>query len=73
MLRETSIYYEQWAKEFGSVYRIPSMMGTKQTILLDPKAVAHYYAHEAYTYRMQYFQRQGVRDFVRCNVISKID
>lgn len=58
------VYFEQWAKEYGTIYQIPTILGTRRTIIFDPKAIAHFYSREAYGYRMQPFLRQGIKNFV---------
>jgi hypothetical protein len=35
-----SALYEQWAREYGSVYRVPYASGSSRVILVDPKAFA---------------------------------
>ncbi|KAH7907651.1 cytochrome P450 [Hygrophoropsis aurantiaca] len=42
--------YEQWAREYGLVYMVPSALGGTRVVLCDPKAIAHFYARETYTY-----------------------
>ncbi|KAF5339499.1 hypothetical protein D9758_016372 [Tetrapyrgos nigripes] len=42
--------YEEWATKYGSVYQIPTVLGSKRVVLTDPKAVAHFYAKETVTY-----------------------
>ncbi|KAJ7599628.1 cytochrome P450 [Mycena floridula] len=40
----TAIHYQNWATEYGPVYSIPWIFGSRRTILMDPKAIAHFYA-----------------------------
>ncbi|KAG1855862.1 cytochrome P450 [Suillus tomentosus] len=42
--------YERWATEYGVVYMIPSVLGQTNVVLCDPKAIAHFYARETWTY-----------------------
>ncbi|KAH7907168.1 cytochrome P450 [Hygrophoropsis aurantiaca] len=42
--------YEQWAREYGPVYKVPSALGKTRVVLCDPKAIAHFFARETYTY-----------------------
>ena len=46
----TGSLFEQWAKEYGPVYEVPTTLGGNKIVLCDPKAVAHYYARETWTY-----------------------
>ncbi|KAG2151477.1 cytochrome P450 [Suillus clintonianus] len=42
--------YEQWAEEYGVAYTIPSVLGQTRIILSDPRAIAHFFARETWTY-----------------------
>ncbi|KIJ58857.1 hypothetical protein HYDPIDRAFT_101898 [Hydnomerulius pinastri MD-312] len=42
--------YETWAEEYGVVYQVPSTLGKTRIVLCDPKAIAHFYARETWTY-----------------------
>ncbi|KAJ7128343.1 cytochrome P450 [Mycena epipterygia] len=42
--------YEEWAAEYGSVFSIPSILGSRRLILTDPKAITHYFTKETYGY-----------------------
>ncbi|OJA14524.1 hypothetical protein AZE42_12948 [Rhizopogon vesiculosus] len=42
--------YERWAEEYGVAYNIPTILGRSAIVLCDPKAIAHFYARETWTY-----------------------
>jgi hypothetical protein len=42
--------YEHWAEEYGVVYKIPAVLGQNKIVLCDPRAIAHFYARETWTY-----------------------
>ncbi|KAH8823550.1 cytochrome P450 [Flagelloscypha sp. PMI_526] len=42
--------YENWIEEFGSVISVPTALFGRQVILADPKAIAHFYAHDSSIY-----------------------
>jgi cytochrome P450 len=42
--------YEHWAQEYGAVYMTPSVLGQTKIVLNDPRAIAHFYARESWTY-----------------------
>ncbi|KIM68473.1 hypothetical protein SCLCIDRAFT_1209288 [Scleroderma citrinum Foug A] len=42
--------FEQWAEEYGPVYEVPTTLWGNRIVLCDPKAIAHYYARETWTY-----------------------
>ena len=57
--------YEAWAQEYGPVYAIPSTLGSKKIVLNDPKAIAHFYAKDTWTYIQTRAFRRGLANFVR--------
>ncbi|KAH7921980.1 cytochrome P450 [Leucogyrophana mollusca] len=48
--KDPSALYEQWAQDYGSVYRLPTALGNSRVVLCDPKAIAHFYARASFTY-----------------------
>ncbi|KAK1219444.1 hypothetical protein PQX77_017816 [Marasmius sp. AFHP31] len=42
--------YEDWAVEYGSVYKIPTILGREKIMILDPKAISHFYSKETIVY-----------------------
>jgi cytochrome P450 len=42
--------FEQWAHDYGSVYRVADALGTTRVMIADPKALAHFYSKEGYGY-----------------------
>ncbi|KAG6375286.1 cytochrome P450 [Boletus reticuloceps] len=47
---DSGAIYEAWALEYGPVYAVPSTLGSKRIVLCDPKAIAHFYAKETWSY-----------------------
>ncbi|RPD62175.1 cytochrome P450 [Lentinus tigrinus ALCF2SS1-7] len=47
---DASSMYEAWVHQFGSVFKIPAPLGHTRVILTDPKAIAHFYSVETWTY-----------------------
>ncbi|KAI0773614.1 cytochrome P450 [Fomes fomentarius] len=45
-----STIYEEWVDKYGSVFLAPAPLGSKRVILTDPKAIAHFYSVETWTY-----------------------
>ena len=56
--------HEEWSKEYGPVYQIPVAFGARQIILMDPKAISHFYSRESFTYVHSHFARQSIAGFV---------
>ncbi|KAG2099809.1 cytochrome P450 [Suillus discolor] len=50
MSEDSGAIYERWATEYGVVYMIPSVLGQTRVVLCDPRAIAHFYARETWTY-----------------------
>ncbi|KAG2367857.1 cytochrome P450 [Suillus spraguei] len=48
--QDSGIIYERWATEYGVAYMIPSVLGQSKIVLCDPRAIAHFYARETWTY-----------------------
>ncbi|KAI9456893.1 cytochrome P450 [Boletus coccyginus] len=45
-----SAAYEGWAQEYGPVFTVPSTLGSNRIVLCDPKAIAHFYSKDTWTY-----------------------
>ena len=58
--------YEAWVQEYGPVYAIPSTLGSKKIVLNDPKAIAHFYAKDTWSYIQTQAVRRGLANFVCC-------
>jgi hypothetical protein len=61
---DNSAIFVQWAKEYGSVYRVPAALGSSRVILADPKAVAAFYARETSIYVRSSVARRGMERLV---------
>ncbi|KAG2125601.1 cytochrome P450 [Suillus cothurnatus] len=48
--KDSAGMYERWATEYGVAYMIPSILRRTEIVLCDPKAIAHFYARETWTY-----------------------
>ncbi len=59
--------YEAWIDEYGSVYRVPAPLGSTRVILTDPKAIAHFYSVETWTYVQTKLARVAIEGLV-CNL-----
>ncbi|KAG2066952.1 cytochrome P450 [Suillus decipiens] len=47
---DTAEIYGRWATEYGVAYMIPTVLGQRQVVLCDPRAIAHFHARETWTY-----------------------
>ncbi len=56
--------YEQWANQYGRVYRVPDVLGTSRVVLCDPKAVAQFYSKGTFTYVHTTLARIVIEAFV---------
>ncbi|KAK1219452.1 hypothetical protein PQX77_017824 [Marasmius sp. AFHP31] len=52
--------YEDWAVEYGSVYKIPTIFGREKIMILDPKAISHFYSKETFVYVGTPLQRKAL-------------
>ncbi|KAI6030990.1 cytochrome P450 [Pisolithus marmoratus] len=48
--KDAGSVYEEWAKEYGVAYEVPTTLGGNKIMLCDPKAIAHFYSKETWTY-----------------------
>ncbi|KAG1733369.1 cytochrome P450 [Suillus paluster] len=53
--------YECWSKEYGSVYKVPYVLGESRVILWDPKAVSHFFARDTWLYHQTPFHKIALR------------
>ncbi len=63
-LGDSGELYEAWANEYGSVYHIPAVAGSKKVVVTDPKAVAHVFAHDTFTYVQTPVTKKALESFV---------
>ncbi len=56
--------YEKWANEYGRVFQIGGPLGSNRIVLCDPKAIAHFYSKETFTYVQTAFARIFIGTFV---------
>ena len=42
--------FEQWSKDYGLVYKLPSPLGKSKVVVMDPKAIAHIFGKDTYGY-----------------------
>ncbi|KAL7281930.1 hypothetical protein ACG7TL_003397 [Trametes sanguinea] len=59
---DAAIMYEEWAEQYGPVYRVPAPFGSTRVVLTDPKAIAHFYAHETFTYIQTKLSRVAIEN-----------
>ena len=62
---DSGAIYEAWAEEFGPVFRVPAPFGSTKVVLTDPKAIAHFYSEETWTYVQTRLSRVAIEGLVR--------
>ncbi|KAF8890488.1 cytochrome P450 [Infundibulicybe gibba] len=55
--------FARWELDHGPVFQIPSLFGAKHVVLCDPKAIAHFYSKDTFTYRQTAAVRLYVKHF----------
>lgn len=55
--------FENWTKQYGSVFQIPGPLGERRLILTDPKAIAHCWA-KTFTYHKTRVSKQTTINLV---------
>ena len=56
--------FEKWAEEYGGVYEIPVLLEGRRIILCDPKAIAHLFGGEPWTYILTPSSKIGIEKIV---------
>ena len=56
--------FEEWAAQYGSVYRVPAPFGSTRVVLMDPKAISHFYTLETFTYVQTKLSRIAIENLV---------
>lgn len=56
--------YNEWAEQYGPVYRIPAAFGFKKVVLCDPKAIQHFYSRETVGYLHTKMMSRAIENLV---------
>jgi hypothetical protein len=67
LAEDPAILYEQWANEYGPAYWVPRAFGNYKIMLMDPKAIAHFYSKET----LGYVQTKPSKMFIEA-LVSKL-
>lgn len=62
---DAAAVYEAWYKEHGVVYEIPMILGERKIILCDPKAIAHLFSMDSWTYVLAHADKVTIARSVR--------
>ena len=62
---DSGTLYEGWMDKYGVVYQIPTAMGSRRTVLCDPKAIAHFYNKTTNVYVRSSFSKKLTENIVR--------
>ena len=62
---DSGTLFEEWMDEYGAVYQIPAALGSRRTIICDPRAIAHFYSKETYVYVQTSFAKNIIASMVR--------
>lgn len=60
---------ESWAREYGPVFQISILAGTKKIVVTDPKAITHVYSLDSWTYTHTSMTKRSFEMLVR-NICS---
>ncbi|KAG6883419.1 hypothetical protein C0992_008763, partial [Termitomyces sp. T32_za158] len=50
-LPDIGIVYEEFEKIYGPIFAVPATMGSNAVVLCDPKAIAHFFSKDTFTYQ----------------------
>ncbi|EPQ59966.1 cytochrome P450 [Gloeophyllum trabeum ATCC 11539] len=62
---DTIDMFEQWVIAYGPVFHLPSVLGSREVVLADPKALSHYYSKETTIYQKTTYLRLALEKIVR--------
>ena len=64
--------YEAWCKEYGVAYEIPLVLGERSIVLCDPKAVAHVFGRDSWSYALTEADKVIIARSVRVSSMYRI-
>ena len=73
MSPDSGAVYEKWVEEYGGVYEVPLALGERRIVLCDPKAVAHFYGGEPWTYILTHFGKTATENVVSGYLRRELD
>ncbi|KAG2064190.1 cytochrome P450 [Suillus decipiens] len=65
----TNELYEDWAREYGPVYKVPCVFGQSRVMLWDPKAVSHFFVKDTWSYNQTQLNKIAVQTSVGRGVL----
>ncbi|KAJ7580751.1 cytochrome P450 [Mycena floridula] len=67
---ESAKLYQGWAAQYGRVFSIPWAMGKERIILMDPKAISHFFARAETGYTQPGVERQATINLIGHGILS---
>jgi len=68
---DPGLKYEEWAEQYGAVFRMPMAFGATKILLCDPKAIQHFYSRETYGYNRNAMARIFLDDMVFIDIRTR--
>lgn len=62
---DSGALFESWSEEYGVAFQIPTALGSRRTVLFDPRAIAHFYSKETFGYVQNSFTKKAISNLVR--------
>lgn len=59
-----ALLFEQWSKDYGLIYKVPTPLGKSEVIVMDPKAIAHIFGKDTYGYHQTPMSRLNLTRLV---------
>jgi len=63
--KNVALVYEEWAEQYGAVFRTPIALGRTRVVLCDPKAIQHFYSKGTYGYIRNSMSKLLIKNLVR--------
>ena len=61
---DSGILIEKWSKEYGPVFQYSGALGVRRTVIMDPKALTHFFSKQGYEYVNSSFSKRAISNLV---------
>lgn len=62
--RGTAVTFEEWGGLYGQVFEVPLALGSREIVIMDPKAIAHVLSKDAHGYVHPPDMKRSIASFV---------
>ncbi|EMD31752.1 hypothetical protein CERSUDRAFT_88647 [Gelatoporia subvermispora B] len=62
--RQTGGAHEEWAREYGPIYRVAAPLGSSRIVVTDPKAVVHIFSQDTWNYTHTMASKAAIKNIL---------